>query len=426
MIGIHRNPWFLWMTSLGNINSLINCKCGSKVWIHYHSEIQHSLFTTFCSQPICESLSHFEPSSSVIFATNTMDAIIADATDPSTTLYVVTEFLGYAGGVVLAVALVPQILHTCRTKSTADISFGWQCIYILGLLMNYVYFVFIGATAAWVTLTFEVGFAFTLFFMKVKLDGWTWSYGAKPSTMDSARKSEAMDPTELTTSDCTIVFAVEQQDQLHEKPVQEMFEESWSDLEFIGFKEDSVRVTKHIADGDALGADAFRGFHVMIDAVFDVTLPLSFGDTMMEEMIALAAKHGGEHVVHRKVECFDGSLSPPGFLACALIDESRMTAHCYSDQGRLAFDVFTCGSAPDNVRKVARDMLAFLKSSLGPNARFKTQYLSRFPKIRSGREREDAPPLEGSNSASLDNVSMSSFDKSVSAATDDSGSVISA
>ena len=40
---------------------------------------------------------------------------------------------------------------------------------------------------------------------------------------------------------------------------------------------------------------------------------------------------------------FDGSESPSGFAAVVLIDESHVTAHCYSDEGLLAIDVFTCG-----------------------------------------------------------------------------------
>ena len=47
--------------------------------------------------------------------------------------------------------------------------------------------------------------------------------------------------------------------------------------------------------------------------------------------------------VHSHVEIFDGDLSPPGFAAVVLIDESHVTAHCYSESGLLAIDVFTCG-----------------------------------------------------------------------------------
>jgi S-adenosylmethionine/arginine decarboxylase-like enzyme len=109
--------------------------------------------------------------------------------------------------------------------------------------------------------------------------------------------------------------------------------------------------------------DAYMGFHIMIDAMFTQIQPLDFGVTMMKEMQKFADLHG-VRVVHSHVETFDGSESPPGFASIALIDESHMSAHCYSDQGKRAFDVFTCGSKPDHTRKVAEDVLAFLKLHL--------------------------------------------------------------
>ncbi len=85
-------------------------------------------------------------------------------------------------------------------------------------------------------------------------------------------------------------------------------------------------------------------------------------------------------MVHSHVETFDGSGAPPGLASIALIDESHMSAHCYSDQGKLAFDVSTCGSTPDHTRKVAEDFLAFLKLHLGQDAKYYIHHLPRFPK----------------------------------------------
>ena len=36
---------------------------------------------------------------------------------------------------------------------------------------------------------------------------------------------------------------------------------------------------------------------------------------------------------------------PLGFAAVVLVDESHVTAHCYSDRGWLAIDCFTCGES---------------------------------------------------------------------------------
>ncbi|MEJ6653520.1 MAG: S-adenosylmethionine decarboxylase family protein [Candidatus Poseidoniales archaeon] len=54
--------------------------------------------------------------------------------------------------------------------------------------------------------------------------------------------------------------------------------------------------------------------------------------------------------VHSHVEQFDGITSPPGFAAVVLLDESHVTAHCYSEKGWLAIDCFTCGPCyPDTI-----------------------------------------------------------------------------
>lgn len=54
--------------------------------------------------------------------------------------------------------------------------------------------------------------------------------------------------------------------------------------------------------------------------------------------------------VHSHVVPFDGSVSPPGFAAVVLIDESHITAHHYADRGMLALDCFTCGNTdPGNI-----------------------------------------------------------------------------
>lgn len=48
--------------------------------------------------------------------------------------------------------------------------------------------------------------------------------------------------------------------------------------------------------------------------------------------------------VHHKLVIL-GDVSAPGFTSVVLIDESHITAHCYSDKGLLAIDVFTCGDS---------------------------------------------------------------------------------
>ena len=63
----------------------------------------------------------------------------------------------------------------------------------------------------------------------------------------------------------------------------------------------------------------------------------------MLEIMKQAVENSGAREVHAHVELFDGSVSPPGFAAVVLIDESHVSAHCYADSGLLALDAFTCG-----------------------------------------------------------------------------------
>jgi uncharacterized protein with PQ loop repeat len=82
-----------------------------------------------------------------------------------------TEALGYIGGVVLSVSLLPQLRKTWVTRSTKDIAYGWQIIYNLGLILTFIYLVLVKATAAWITMTLEIFFSFFLLGMKVNFDG---------------------------------------------------------------------------------------------------------------------------------------------------------------------------------------------------------------------------------------------------------------
>ncbi|CAM9715640.1 unnamed protein product [Heterosigma akashiwo] len=49
------------------------------------------------------------------------------------------DTLGYTGGLVIAVSLIPQIFKTHKTLSAEDISYAWQAVYITGLSLLLVY-----------------------------------------------------------------------------------------------------------------------------------------------------------------------------------------------------------------------------------------------------------------------------------------------
>ena len=65
----------------------------------------------------------------------------------------------------------------------------------------------------------------------------------------------------------------------------------------------------------------------------------------MLQILRDCVNRAGIREVHAHVAQFDGGESPPGFAAVVLIDESHVSAHCYSESGLLAIDIFTCGDS---------------------------------------------------------------------------------
>ena len=87
-----------------------------------------------------------------------------------------------------------------------------------------------------------------------------------------------------------------------------------------------------------------RGGHVVLDYI-GYTPPVEGDGDWMLQLLRSSVQRAGVREVHSHVEQFDGTESPPGFAAVVLIDESHVSAHCYSESGLLAIDIFTCGDS---------------------------------------------------------------------------------
>jgi S-adenosylmethionine decarboxylase len=87
-----------------------------------------------------------------------------------------------------------------------------------------------------------------------------------------------------------------------------------------------------------------RGGHVVLDYT-DYSPPVDDDGEWMLQVLRDCVRKAGIREVHSHVAQFDGSESPPGFAAIVLIDESHVSAHCYSESGLLAIDIFTCGDS---------------------------------------------------------------------------------
>jgi len=85
-----------------------------------------------------------------------------------------------------------------------------------------------------------------------------------------------------------------------------------------------------------------HGSHILVDYTSFFASEKDIGHLLLSIM-EQAIDNSEARRVHSHVEVFDGVISPPGFAAVVLLDESHLTAHCYSDKGWLAIDCFTCG-----------------------------------------------------------------------------------
>ena len=101
-----------------------------------------------------------------------------------------------------------------------------------------------------------------------------------------------------------------------------------------------------------------HGKHVYVDYVGFQPNQRSQDGQWILKILQNAVNKCGIREVHSHVEIFDGEHSPPGFAAVVLIDESHVSAHCYSDRGWLAIDAFTCGGHdPENIVDIIHEDL---------------------------------------------------------------------
>ena len=85
-----------------------------------------------------------------------------------------------------------------------------------------------------------------------------------------------------------------------------------------------------------------HGQHIFLDYTGFFPAEHQDGTWVLDILQQVVARSSAKEV-HAHVELFDGVASPPGFAAVVLLDESHLTAHCYSNLGWLAIDAFTCG-----------------------------------------------------------------------------------
>jgi len=85
-----------------------------------------------------------------------------------------------------------------------------------------------------------------------------------------------------------------------------------------------------------------KGKHLIVDCT-NVPMETCLNDKMLMEVMAEAAWAANANIISTSRYRF-GHNSPPGCTVFIMLDESHISAHTYAEEGKVAIDVFTCGS----------------------------------------------------------------------------------
>lgn len=79
----------------------------------------------------------------------------------------ITDIIGYLGGIILSVCLIPQILKIYKTKQVENISYIWQFMYLLGISLHLYYAIYYNLLPIYIPTILELCFVICMLFLKV-------------------------------------------------------------------------------------------------------------------------------------------------------------------------------------------------------------------------------------------------------------------
>lgn len=79
-----------------------------------------------------------------------------------------TEIIGFLAGIFVATSSLPQIIKSCKTKSTKDISFGLMGLNLVGQILWTAYGVLLASPALIVMSGITILFVSSLLFLKFR------------------------------------------------------------------------------------------------------------------------------------------------------------------------------------------------------------------------------------------------------------------
>jgi len=115
-----------------------------------------------------------------------------------------------------------------------------------------------------------------------------------------------------------------------------------------------------------------RGKEIRVDLI-GAKSPFIANAVRAKSLLKEAARFAGATVVGEVAVDLGENGSPPGFTVAILLDESHLTAHYYTEGGKLALNAFTCGE-----RAKAENAMQFILDRVNGEVVFQDE-TGRFP-----------------------------------------------
>jgi S-adenosylmethionine/arginine decarboxylase-like enzyme/uncharacterized protein with PQ loop repeat len=284
-------------------------------------------------------------------------------------ILVVGDILGTVGGIILGVCLIPEIRLIVKQQSAEDVSYTWLFLYLVGLVFTMAYLIIVEALVGWVTIVVEIAGVILIVYLKYK---YAHKQAKKEARSETTKKNNL--GRESYTEHDTVLVDIDRLTPI--KPIQPSL-----------LREPPYNWTQHrthVVPAHDGGTQEHRGYHSMLDYVFTLEPQVSSSElaAFVFSKMQEACQQNSLRIVHRHLEVFaddQADATPPGFTSVCLIDESHVSAHCYSTLGMLALDVFTCGNIA-NSKGAAESLHAAISTSpLFEKIEMRAVSASRFP-----------------------------------------------
>jgi uncharacterized protein with PQ loop repeat len=236
------------------------------------------------------------------------------------------EIVGALAGAIAAVSLIPQVVHTCRTRSAGDLPFSWQITHLTGLIIDTVYMIMLGGTAGWITLLFEILFALMLLVMKIR-----WECYAKRNTNDTDCKAGQDSDQDTTEFSCSSSECSDEPMDLEQQIVTGM--DTCQPVEYP--RKRSTDTMVEVKDSM---------FRETIDMQLERNLSIEFGEQLLREVERLSSIQGLS-VRYPHMDVFDTSESPfCGFALSAWVGDCQVSVLCNLDCQVLSMQFVAAGT----------------------------------------------------------------------------------